>query len=120
MDPYVIVKCHDKEFRTKVKRGNYSPIWNESFTYKGIRPEHAVRFEVWDWDAGEEDNHDFIGAFEILTQDVIEALEHQLALDEDDDEIDVWFDLLPSEEHAHDVMEGCVVLVLCLALLIVG
>jgi len=106
VDPYVIVRCHDKEFRTKVKRGNYSPVWNESFVYKGIKPEHSVRFEVWDWDAGEEDNHDFIGAFQILTQDVIEALEHQMALDEDDDEIDVWFDLLPSEDHANDVVEG--------------
>jgi len=52
MDPYVLVKCGDEKFKSKVhKNGGTSPTWNQfmEFNLKEDEAKTPLRFEVWDY-----------------------------------------------------------------------
>jgi Ca2+-dependent lipid-binding protein len=46
VDPYVVLTCGDSKRRTKVKKGCYSPVWEEEFVFKGVAEDDVILFEV--------------------------------------------------------------------------
>eukprot|EP01064_Diplonema_japonicum_P030206 TRINITY_DN506_c4_g1_i1.p1 TRINITY_DN506_c4_g1~~TRINITY_DN506_c4_g1_i1.p1 ORF type:complete len:318 (+),score=69.82 TRINITY_DN506_c4_g1_i1:47-1000(+) len=49
-DPYVVVSCEGKKYKTTVKDGQLNPEWNEKFTFM-IADENSSRLEMEVWDS---------------------------------------------------------------------
>ncbi len=48
IDAFVIVQLGDSKYETSVKKGNYSPDWNEIFHCSAASPA-ALTVELFDW-----------------------------------------------------------------------
>ena len=46
VDPYLMITCGESKRRTKVKKGSYSPVWDEEFVFKGATEDDLILFEV--------------------------------------------------------------------------
>eukprot|EP01059_Diplonema_ambulator_P033566 TRINITY_DN709_c0_g2_i2.p1 TRINITY_DN709_c0_g2~~TRINITY_DN709_c0_g2_i2.p1 ORF type:complete len:231 (+),score=61.33 TRINITY_DN709_c0_g2_i2:62-754(+) len=49
-DPYVVVSCEGKKYRTTTKKQTLNPEWNEKFTFM-LADEASARLEMEVWDA---------------------------------------------------------------------
>ena len=48
-DPYVVVSCGDKKYKTTTKKNTLNPSWEEKFTFMIADPETTqLQLEVWD------------------------------------------------------------------------
>jgi hypothetical protein len=59
MDPFVVVSCGRKVFRTRVIRHNLNPTWDEKLFFHVRRTEAqwVVAFGVYDWDKLSANDH---------------------------------------------------------------
>ena len=46
VDPYVVLTFGKSKQRTKVKKGCFSPVWEEDFVFKGVAEDDVILFEV--------------------------------------------------------------------------
>mmetsp|Transcript_23235 Transcript_23235/g.32123 ORF Transcript_23235/g.32123 Transcript_23235/m.32123 type:complete len:754 (-) Transcript_23235:170-2431(-) len=63
-DPYVILKMgKDKVFKTPWIKKDLNPIWNETFTFEGVKLDESLAIEVFDHDEISAD--DFMGQAQV-------------------------------------------------------
>ena len=63
-DPYVVMTCNRKTFKTQVKKKTLTPVWHELFECDVTDPDGTVCFNVYDFDLFSSD--DFMGGVEIM------------------------------------------------------
>lgn len=89
-DPYTITELGNsiEELRlkisemssTRVIRSTSEPVWNERFQLVATGSSPVLRFHVWDWDGGEDDEDDFIGSATVRLQPLLGHGELELIL----------------------------------------
>ena len=67
-DPYVMVECNSKKFKTPYVRRNLHPVWHEVFEIDVTDPDTHVQFSVWDYDVF--GSNDYMGGINIELADL--------------------------------------------------
>jgi len=91
-DPYVQVIHFDEKgklletHKTKVVFNKLDPVWDETFEFRNIDPQHRILLEVYDFDLLS--HHDLMGRVDIQRKDIAQGIEK-------------WFVLTNTEQKEH-------------------
>jgi Ca2+-dependent lipid-binding protein len=93
-DPYCVINVLGEEFKTKIKKKNLNPVWDETFSISPVSPDVKGEIEVTLFDYDRIGKHTCLGQILISIEDIKKR--HN---------IDEWFKL-ESRKHKKDKVKG--------------